>query len=84
MLVPGALSLPPSGAAVAAVAVGCRRLSPVLAGSGALFGKNERFSREGSKTHKKHVHSLFLFSVKLQKTYENMHPSHISVLFWKL
>ena len=63
MLVSGALSLPPKGRRV-------RQLPAVPRESGALFRKNERFSREGSKKRTKCVCIPRLFSVKLQKIYE--------------
>ena len=68
MLVSGALSVPPKGRRV-------RRLSPVPRESGALFRKNERLSREGSKKRTQCGGIPRLFSVKWQKTYEKMQQS---------
>ena len=60
MLVSGALSVPPKGRRF-------RRLPPVLVESGALFRKNERLSREGSKKRTQCGGIPRLFSVKWQK-----------------
>ena len=68
MLVSGALSVPPKGRRV-------RRLSAVPRESGALFRKNERFSREGSKKRIQCGCIPRLFSVKFQKKYEKLQQS---------
>ena len=68
MLVSGALSVPPKGRRF-------QRLPPVLVESGALFRKNERLSREGSKKRTQCGGIPRLFSVKWQKTYEKMQQS---------
>ena len=68
MLVSGALSLPPKGRRF-------QRLPAVPRESGALFRKNERLSREGSKKRTQCGCIPRLFSVKLQKKYEKMQQS---------
>ena len=76
MLVSGALSLPVKGRWF-------QRLPAVLVESGAVFRKNDCFTREGSKKHKTHARiPRFFVSVELEKSFQSMHPSRSPARVW--